>query len=741
MRPRSPRTARSGSPISVTYRCRRDVPDVGHRECFLAPLRTRHGLGPGDLGPRRADLLALGRTGTVGIFELKAAGGDLVGGGHQAQFLADCWSQGLALSRDGGGLVADLKELVAQKIRLGLLPDEARGRGTILAGDGRVEARVVVEDPEARTSRWPWELPSLEDAAGVEVDRIPPERVSLDGPLEPSPDGEAMQGLSAWFEKMGLGPPPVPAALAPRLARRDEHLFTSRHLPVWPYEFDWYTAGATCGPQPDNLVVAHAGHGINSFFLLYFLDYRGLQVYLRIGWGGVYMDHDAIRPKVREIFHRVGRLIESVENGGGKPRYLVGDELNGGLGGILDRLDAALNDVKSGGAATAPLASGAPPPLADPPPAVSGAGLDDPCLEPTVHGGVEGGLPAKNQPLPKGDPMAPEPRLTLEGLCLKHRVLVASDNEFQRKARLLQALWREERGYPIGSYVPPRRVEAVELGSLVEARFAEERGANFLTPAIFELVQAELAGAKNGSGKPYGLPRLYENLLTSQALCFNLFGELARDLGLATRVAQLLWGKQVGDVTGIQFEHSPGRRDLAYLGDRTAFDVYLEHDAPGGGRGFIGIEAKYHEDLDDPVPSLPAGGDALAAALRVRERYREVARAMGEFVDPEAPALMRKPLHQVWRDHLLAGALRHHPAARWESGRFVLLYPSGNEACAAVVASYRKQLGPRPTFEARTLEDVVNAIGACTDAPWVRELRERYLDFGKIDRLLGRSVS
>ena len=44
--------------------------------------------------------------------------------------------------------------------------------------------------------------------------------------------------------------------------------------------------------------------------------------------------------------------------------------------------------------------------------------------------------------------------------------------------------------------MPPRRVVAVELGALVEARFAEQRGPNFLTPAIFATVRAELEGAK-----------------------------------------------------------------------------------------------------------------------------------------------------------------------------------------------------------------------------------------------------
>jgi hypothetical protein len=32
----------------------------------------------------------------------------------------------------------------------------------------------------------------------------------------------------------------------------------------------------------------------------------------------------------------------------------------------------------------------------------------------------------------------------------EHNVLVAQENPWQQRARLMQALWREERGYPVG---------------------------------------------------------------------------------------------------------------------------------------------------------------------------------------------------------------------------------------------------------------------------------------------------
>ena len=65
----------------------------------------------------------------------------------------------------------------------------------------------------------------------------------------------------------------------------------------------------------------------------------------------------------------------------------------------------------------------------------------------------------------------------------------------------------------------------------------------------------------------------------------------------------------------MRFEHSPGRGDARYTGDRSAFDVFVEHSTPAGARGFIGIEVKYHEGLNDAGSSDKVRYDAMADAM------------------------------------------------------------------------------------------------------------------------------
>jgi hypothetical protein len=55
---------------------------------------------------------------------------------------------------------------------------------------------------------------------------------------------------------------------------------------------------------------------------------------------------------------------------------------------------------------------------------------------------------------------------------------------------------------------------------------------NYLTDGIRDLVRAAVTRPE----KLIKAPRIYDDLLSSQPLCFNLFGELALDLALASRV-------------------------------------------------------------------------------------------------------------------------------------------------------------------------------------------------------------
>ena len=286
-------------------------------------------------------------------------------------------------------------------------------------------------------------------------------------------------------------------------------------------------------------------------------------------------------------------------------------------------------------------------------------------------------------------------------------------SNFQRRARVLQSIWREEQAYEPGERA------GLPLGSLLQMPAAQEQLLNFITPTVRDVVCFEVLGPA-AKGKLYGKPRIFNNLLSSQPLCFNLFGELARDLDLASAAIRRLTGGRFERVTAIEFEVSSGRRDPRYLNDRSAFDVFVRCEDADLRPCFLGIEVKYHENL-------------LGRANTHNPRYDEVADAMGCFISDHS-LLKRAPIQQIWRDHLLAGITRMQDG--YADGLFVIMYPAGNGHVSSALQEYRRHLLNEDSFNAWTLEQFVAALRQQSNATWIDVFYDRYLAFDKVNRKL-----
>jgi hypothetical protein len=298
-----------------------------------------------------------------------------------------------------------------------------------------------------------------------------------------------------------------------------------------------------------------------------------------------------------------------------------------------------------------------------------------------------------------------------------HSVYVASDNAFQQRARLLQARWRERRGLPIGTR--NNRSDGEELGSRLAMPFARDSLANFISETAKQRVKDEVESPDRDKERLFAVPRIYCDLLSSQPLCFNLFAELDADRGLATNVLSSMLPGRVQRVHSIQFEYSPGRLDPKYLGNRSAFDVFVDYETPQGGRAFVGIEVKYQENMK------------VSRATMEGKPYHEVADLAGCFRDEQRYALENPPLQQLWLDHLLALSMRQ--VDDWESELFVVLAPALNARCASAVADYSACLSDTSTFQYWTLEALHASIAEHSSAEWVEEFFERYLDFDALE--------
>lgn len=305
-----------------------------------------------------------------------------------------------------------------------------------------------------------------------------------------------------------------------------------------------------------------------------------------------------------------------------------------------------------------------------------------------------------------------------EAILRQHRAFIPTDNRFRAAARLLQALWREDRTLPIGVH-PGREGKTRRLGSSI-AVSAGMTGANFIHPAIARLAKREMIYREAGAA--YDDNRLLTNLLSSQPLVFNLFGPLKLNLATATTVFDTLAPGFMSEITEVLFEHSPGRGDLRFSGDGTAFDVLIRGYGPAGQRRFIAIEVKYSESGHEPLP-------------RFTGRYDGIAPGSGLFIDAADPALRANPVQQLFRQMCLAHTMIE--TGLYDEGLHLFIAPTLNTPAQNVATSFVQHLiapekGKLP-FMAVTLERFVEILADVGTAGHARALHRRYCDWWLID--------
>jgi PD-(D/E)XK nuclease superfamily len=267
-------------------------------------------------------------------------------------------------------------------------------------------------------------------------------------------------------------------------------------------------------------------------------------------------------------------------------------------------------------------------------------------------------------------------------------------------------------GIPCGTGPTPKSEKF--YGNMLTEQDAD-RGQNFLSPKIFALAKQRVEQS-TGMVEEF---RLLRNMLSSQPMCFNLFGPMVHDLDLATALWKLILPGEVERVTRVEFELAPEPIN-EYLADHTAFDAFVEYWNKKGNLAFVGIETKLTE------PFSPKKYD--------RPEYRRWMEGAGSPWKPKTYDKVADVKHnQLWRDHLLAIAMLRHPSSDYANGRLMLVRHRGDEKCSDIVEGYRELLHEEDnTFIDMPLD---NLAGILASGPldeewksWLHDFRLRYLD-------------
>jgi hypothetical protein len=207
------------------------------------------------------------------------------------------------------------------------------------------------------------------------------------------------------------------------------------------------------------------------------------------------------------------------------------------------------------------------------------------------------------------------------------------ENGFKRRMRFHQGWWRacvlaEEQGHH-----PIRKNKLI--GSAIQQGAIS--GKNFLSENIREAVDETIQERKTYGAGIIEEERLFNNLLSSQPLCFNFFGELKIDTVFALQVLRRFY-PGLTTVNRVIFEYAP---DENYTNDNSAFDVAFEVQRKNE-LGLIGFECKFTDTFSQREYS--------------RDEYREIYHQSGIFAR-EYEAYIVGRYNQLFRNQLIAEAL------------------------------------------------------------------------------------
>lgn len=309
------------------------------------------------------------------------------------------------------------------------------------------------------------------------------------------------------------------------------------------------------------------------------------------------------------------------------------------------------------------------------------------------------------------------------------------DSKFVAKCRKLQSIYRIEIGEEICPYVD-RYGNVHYYGNYISDGETPKENCwkNFLTEDAFNYAKYRVDNRQKY--ETIEKDRLFNNLLSSQPMAFNLFCPLRHMLEespeTATKVIKTALPKHpIHRVIKVDLEFIP-ENYTKLTGDKSAMDAIIEFKDKDGKDGFIAIETKYSENLgSNAAYDIDENGNK-----RPREQSLKAIRQLRCFnPDVEMRILEGKvKLTQIYRNFLLSETY-----GKWNTleSYSIILAPKNHPSTDNEVNSLLRELREeyKNKIEEINLEDFVERIiSVCPEeyATIFERFYDRYLNFDKL---------
>lgn len=300
-----------------------------------------------------------------------------------------------------------------------------------------------------------------------------------------------------------------------------------------------------------------------------------------------------------------------------------------------------------------------------------------------------------------------------------------SDNAFTKRARLIQSMYRVEIGEEEG--FGPTRASKRKYGNMISG--GDVSGKNFLMEETFEYAKERIKKKKKEkTEETIEEFRLFNNLLSSQPMAFNLFHPLMlllkHDPAMVTLAVRSVFRNiPVFEVTEIGLEFIPTPIEN-YTNDKSAMDAYIKFVDSKGGKHIIAIETKYTDVLG-----------VNEASHCEEQKQMLIDTDLFNFEFEELLKEGKVKLAQIYRNLLLTE--RYRIVEKLKDSYSVVISPKEHPSTEKEISSVTEYLKPEYAYKlsAVTLEDFVDAMIQYLPEYYAQvyeRFRGRYLEFGKV---------
>jgi len=220
-----------------------------------------------------------------------------------------------------------------------------------------------------------------------------------------------------------------------------------------------------------------------------------------------------------------------------------------------------------------------------------------------------------------------------------------SGNNFTKKCRLLQSKYRRDTlkvDYGVGPNFNSKNLQGNMLTN------GKNTGLNFLSKTAFDFAKQKALDKQINKNLTIDEFRLFNNMLSSMPMCFNLFSDLRQylleDKDETSRIIKMMFSELdwIETTEYIDVEFIPDPIEY-YTNDKTAFDAIILVKDKNGKKGLVTIETKYTDLL----------GSNSSANIELKNKIVKEDNLFNEAYSIE---LSQKGYKQIHRNYLLTYA-------------------------------------------------------------------------------------